>query len=75
MPVLDQPPSSLEILLTRLHESRDVSVYGAIERMVEAGESVGVDSEFLLGSLERGATLESLFEIIELRMQGLQKTA
>lgn len=52
-----------EGLVSRLHESHDVSVYEAIERRVQAGEAVG------LRMLGQGMTFEALLEGIEARME------
>ena len=62
------PKSSFEDFLTTLGEAHDESVYGAIERLVQAGAQVGFNVHDLLWMLNRGMKLEALFEIIELRM-------
>jgi len=59
----------LERILTRLHESHDLSVYEGIERLVQAGEAVGFDAETLARMLDKGMTLEELLEQIELKME------
>jgi hypothetical protein len=66
---------SLEVFLTRLHESHEVSVYGAIERLMLAGEAVGLDAPTMVRMLDQGVTLEELLECIEARMEGSQGAA
>ncbi len=66
---------SFEGFVSRLHESHDVSVYEAIERLVQAGEAVGLDADKLLRMLDRGMTFEDLLECIEARMEGSQLAA
>lgn len=60
---------SLEVFVTRLHESHDVSVYGAIERLMLAGEAVGLDAPTMVRMLDQGVTFEELLEYIEARME------
>ncbi len=70
-----QKTETLETFLARLHESHEVSAYEAIERLVQAGEAVGLDSNKLLRMLDQGMSFERLMEVIEARMACLQKTA
>jgi hypothetical protein len=63
------------MFLSRLHESHDVSVYGAIERLMLAGEAVGLDAPTMAGMLDQGVTFEELLECIEARMNGSQTAA
>ena len=72
MPPVGLQLVNIETLLTRLHESRTVSVYEAIERLVQAGESVGFDSKTLIRLLDQGKTFEELLELIETKMECLQ---
>jgi hypothetical protein len=44
-------------------------VYGAIERLVQAGEQVGFPVHDLM--LKGGMTLETLLDLIEVRMTGV----
>jgi hypothetical protein len=53
---------------TRLRESREVCVYEAIEKLVQAGEEVGLSVETLIQMLDGGVTLEELLDLIEARM-------
>jgi hypothetical protein len=70
-----QPSNTLEIFLTRLHESHELPVYEAIERLVQAGEAAGFSSDALLRMLDQGKTFEELLELIESKMESLQKAA
>lgn len=75
LPAETQQTKTLDTFLARLHESHQVSVYEAIERLVQAGESVGLDANKLLRMLDQGMSFEELLEAIESRMACLQKTA
>jgi hypothetical protein len=70
-----QVSDSLEDLLAHLHESHDVAVYAAIERLVRAGEAIGLDAKSLLRMLDRGMSFEALLTLIESRMEGPPKAA
>ncbi len=72
MPARDHTSNTIEVLVTRLHESHVVSVYEAIERLVQAGEAVGLDANQLLRMLDRGMSFEELLEFIEVQMECLQ---
>ena len=65
----------VEMFLARLHEPHEVCVYDAIERLVQAGDAVGLNAHTLLRMLERGKTLQELIELIELRSQGRLRAA
>jgi hypothetical protein len=58
----------LDDCFTRLHGAREVCVYEAIERLVQAGEEVGLSVETLIQMLDGGVTLEELLDLIEARM-------
>ncbi len=73
MPAVDQTAHTLDVLLTRLHESHELSVYDAIERLVLVGEAVGFGADALVRMLDRGMGLEELIELIESRMECLQR--
>jgi len=60
--------ASLDDCFDRLHEARDLCVYDAIERLVQAAEQVGFSVEDLIYMLDRGMSLSSLFDLIESRM-------
>lgn len=72
MPAGTQSANTFEAFLTQLRESHEVSVYEAIERLVQAGEAVGFDAHDLLGMLDQGMTIEELLELIESKMERLQ---
>lgn len=73
MPAADQTTNTLDILVTHLHESHELSVYDAIERLVLVGEAVGFGADALVRMLDRGMGLEELIELIESRMECLQR--
>ena len=75
MPPGVQTVPSLEVFVTRLHESHDVSVYGAIERLMQCGEAVGLDAPTMARMLDQGVTFEELLEYIESRMECPQRAA
>ncbi len=75
MPSGTQTVNTFETFLTRLRESHEVSVYAAIERLVQAGAAVGFDGDSLIRMLDRGMTFEELLELIESKMECLQKAA
>jgi hypothetical protein len=75
VPAVDQTIRILDVLVTRLHESHELSVYDSIERLVLAGEAVGFGADALVRMLDRGMGLEELLELIEERTQCLQRTA
>ncbi len=68
MPAGEQTTNTIEVLVARLHESHEVSVYEAIERLVQAAGEVGLDDRTLLGMLDQGMTFEGLLELIESQM-------
>jgi hypothetical protein len=65
-----QVQSPLEECFVTLGEVHDGSVYGAIERLVQAGEQVGFSVHDLIRMLKGGMSLESLLDVIEVRMTG-----
>jgi hypothetical protein len=73
VPAVDQTTHTLDVLLTRLHESHELSVYDAIERLVLVGEAVGFGADALVRMPDRGMGLEELIELIESRMECLQR--
>lgn len=54
--------------MATLGEIHDESVYSAVERLVEAGSEVGFGLADLIRMLKGGMTLESLLDLIEMRM-------
>lgn len=75
MPSETHAVDTLQAFVVRLHESHELSVYEAIERLVHAGEAVGLDSDALFRKLDQGMTFEELLEFIEAKMECLQKAA
>ncbi len=75
MPSENHAVDTLQVLVARLHECHELSVYEAIERLVRAGEAVGLDSDTLLRMLDQGLTFEELLDLIESKMECLQKAA
>jgi hypothetical protein len=67
--------NTFEDLLTHFSESNEVSVYEAIERLVQAGETVGFDAHGLPEMLDHGMTFEELLELIESKMECLEKAS
>lgn len=53
-----------------LGEVHTESAYGAIERLVQAAEQVGFTVHDLIRMLKGGMSLESLLDLIEVRMAG-----
>lgn len=72
MPAVHQIPDTLDVLLARLHESHDVPVYEAVERLVQAAESVGINADELIRMLGRGIPLVGILELIADRMGSSQ---
>lgn len=66
---------TFEVLIARLRESHAVSVYQAIERLVEAGQAVGFDIDDLVRLLDRGKSLQELFELVESKMEQARNAA
>lgn len=75
MPARTESADTVEILLTRLHECREVAVYEAIERLVQAAKAVGLDAYALVQMLDRGKTFEEVLELIESKLEDLKKAA
>jgi len=65
-----QGQSLLEECFASLGEAHHESVYEAIERLVKAGEQVGFTVHDLIRMLNGGMSLESLLDVIEVRMPG-----
>lgn len=70
-----QAEDTFDVLITRLHESHALSVYAAIERLVQAGEAVGLNIDDLVRLLDRGKTLQDLFELVESKMEPPSRAA
>lgn len=65
-----QVESPFEECVATLGETHNESVYGAIERLVQAGEQVGFTVHDLIRMLKGGMSLEALLDLIEVRMTG-----
>jgi hypothetical protein len=63
-----QANSSFDECFATLGEAHNESVYGAVERLVQAGQQVGFTVHDLIHMLKGGMTLESLLHLIEVRM-------
>ena len=75
VPARTQPVTTFEVFLTQLREAHELSVYEAIERLVQSAEEAGFDSDTLLRLLARGMTFEQLLELIESKMTCSQAVA
>ena len=75
MPAKVETADALGVFVNRLHESHQVSVYGAIERLVQAAKAVGLDEHTLLAMLDQGMSLDDLLACIEARMEGWRRAA
>jgi len=62
--------SPFEECFDTLGEAHNENVYGAIERLVQAGEQVGFSVHDLIRMLRGGMTLEALLDLTEVRMTG-----
>lgn len=69
MPPVEHASGAIDALWTRLHESHEFEVYEAIERLVQAGESVGLDADALVRMLDRGTGFAEVLQMIESRME------
>jgi hypothetical protein len=69
------PREPVENLLTRLHESHDVSAYEAVERLLQAGEAAEFDADTLLAMLDQGVALQKVFDLIVSKANRSQKAA
>ena len=75
MPSRTESVNTFELFLTRLRESHDVCVYEAIDRLVQAGATVGLESDALIRMLDQGVTFKELLALIESKMECLQQSA
>jgi hypothetical protein len=74
VPAAQPTTEVLDFLLTRLHEAHEVSVYDAIERLMQGGEAVGFNAGKLVRMLDLGVSLEELFRLIESEMECVQQS-
>lgn len=75
MPTGSHTVDPLQAFVDRLHECHELSVYEAIERLIHAAEEVGLGTDSLLQKLDQGMNFEELLELIETRLECLQKVA
>jgi hypothetical protein len=73
VPPVEHISNTLDVLVTRLHESHEVSVYEAIERLVQAADAVGLGAHTLVQMLDRGVTFGELLRLIESQMECSQR--
>jgi len=71
----DSVTASFEAFRTRLHESNDLDVYEAIERLVQTADAIGIDEQGLIRMLDRGMTFNDLLEFIESQLNCSQRAA
>ena len=65
-----QAQSPFDDCFETLGEAHNENVYSAIERLVEASEQVGLSVHDLIRMLKGGMSLETLLDLIEVRMTG-----
>jgi hypothetical protein len=75
VPAQVQSDRTLELLLARLGESHEVSVYEAIERLLHAAELVELDQAALIRMLDQGMSFEELLELVESKLERQQTAA
>jgi hypothetical protein len=71
LPANERRWSPFEECCETLGEAHEESVYGAIERLVQAGEQVGFMVHDLIRMLKSGMSLECLLDLIEVRTTGI----
>jgi hypothetical protein len=69
-PARNRAQSPFQECFDTLGEAHNEDVYGAIERLVLAGEEVGLTIHDLVRMLKGGMSLEALLDVIEVRMSG-----
>jgi len=70
LPARNPVQSPFQECFDSLGEAHNEDVYGAIERLVLAGEEVGLTIHDLVRMLKGGMSLEALLDVIEVRMSG-----
>jgi hypothetical protein len=70
LPARNQVKSPFQECFDSLGEVHNEDAYGAIERLVQAGEEVGFTVKDLIRVLHAGMSLGSLLDVIEVRMRG-----
>ncbi|HUJ93981.1 MAG TPA: hypothetical protein VLW84_01855 [Terriglobales bacterium] len=61
-------PHVLDRCFQSLHEVRDLAVFDAIERLVQAGEQAGFTPQDLCAMLNQGMTFSDVLDLIEARI-------
>jgi hypothetical protein len=69
------PRDPVEIVLTGLHESHDVSAYEAVERLLYTAQAAGVDTQALLRMLDQGIAFQNVLDLIISKAKSSQKAA
>lgn len=69
------PRDPVEIVLTGLHESHDVSAYEAVERLLYTAQAAGVDAQALLRMLDQGIAFQNVLDLIISKAKSSQKAA
>jgi ferritin-like metal-binding protein YciE len=69
-PTRNRAQSPFQECFDTLGEVHNEDVCGAIERLVLAGEEVGLTIHDLVRMLKGGMSLEALLDVIEVRMSG-----
>jgi hypothetical protein len=70
LPARNRVQSPFQECFDTLGEAHNEDVYGAIERLVLAGEEVGLTIHDLVRMLKGGMSLEALLDVIAVRMSG-----
>jgi hypothetical protein len=69
MSVADQTVRTYDVFLRRLHETHELPVYEAIERLVQSAAEIGWNAEALVRMLDEGISFEQLLEAIECKLE------
>jgi hypothetical protein len=69
------PRDPVEVVLTGLHESHNVSAYEAVERLLYTAEAAGVDPQALLRMLDQGIAFQNVLDLIISKAKSSQKAA
>ena len=67
--------NKVDVLVAHLHEAHDLSVYEAVERLVQTADAVGLDIDTLVRMLDQGVTFEEILESIEMRLKDSPRAA
>lgn len=75
MPTKVLPGDPLQVVLTQLNESHDVSAYEAVERLVQSAEAAGFDNQTLLRMLDQRTAFQQVLDLIVSKANCSQKAA